>query len=104
MGLQNAAARRLGVPDLTTTVLTMTLTAFAADSTLAGGGNPRPGRRVLAVAAMLLGAATGAFLLLFHGGAGAVLALALALLAATGAAAWRLSSSVAAWTTEASQH
>src|SRR6267378_2444434 len=37
MGLQNATARRLGVPDLTTTVLTLTLTGLAADSTLAGG-------------------------------------------------------------------
>jgi uncharacterized membrane protein YoaK (UPF0700 family) len=30
MGIQNAAARRLAVPDLTTTVLTMTLTGLAA--------------------------------------------------------------------------
>jgi uncharacterized membrane protein YoaK (UPF0700 family) len=100
MGLQNAAVRRLGVPDLTTTVLTMTLTGFAADSTLAGGGNPRPGRRLLAVAAMFLGAAIGAFLL-FCGGVGVVLALTLALIAATAIAAWRLSSSLAAWTVEA---
>jgi len=41
MGVQNASARRIGIPDLTTTVLTMTLTAFAADSSLAGGTNPR---------------------------------------------------------------
>ena len=31
MGIQNAAARKLAVPDLTTTVLTMTLTGIAAD-------------------------------------------------------------------------
>ena len=31
MGIQNAVARRLAVPDLTTTVLTMTLTGIAAD-------------------------------------------------------------------------
>src|ERR1700709_871154 len=31
LGLQNAAARELAVPDATTTVLTMTLTGFAAD-------------------------------------------------------------------------
>jgi hypothetical protein len=36
MGLQNAIARRLGVPDLTTTVLTLTLTGIASDSILAG--------------------------------------------------------------------
>jgi hypothetical protein len=40
MGLCNAAVRRLAVPDLTTTVLTLTLTGLAADSTLAGGHNP----------------------------------------------------------------
>jgi len=40
--LQNATARRLGVPDLTTTVLTLTLTGLAADSKLAGGRNTRP--------------------------------------------------------------
>ena len=37
MGVQNAAARKLAVPDLTTTVLTMTLTGLAADSALARG-------------------------------------------------------------------
>ena len=31
MGIQNTTARRLAVPDLTTTVLTMTLTGIAAD-------------------------------------------------------------------------
>jgi len=31
MGIQNTAARRIAVPDLTTTVLTMTLTGIAAD-------------------------------------------------------------------------
>jgi hypothetical protein len=42
MGIQNAAARRLAVPDLTTTVLTMTLTGVAADAPLAGGHGSRP--------------------------------------------------------------
>ena len=37
MGVRNATVRRLAVPDLTTTVLTMTLTGLAADSRLAGG-------------------------------------------------------------------
>jgi uncharacterized membrane protein YoaK (UPF0700 family) len=31
MGIQNAFVRRLGVPDMTTTVLTMTLTGLASD-------------------------------------------------------------------------
>ena len=79
MGLQNAGARRLAVPDLTTTVLTLTLTGFAAESPLAGGTHPNTGRRLLATAAMFLGAAIGALLLLL--GTTAVLALALLLLA-----------------------
>ena len=32
MGAQNATARKLAVPDLTTTVLTLTITGIAADS------------------------------------------------------------------------
>jgi uncharacterized membrane protein YoaK (UPF0700 family) len=97
MGLQNAVARRLGVPDLTTTVLTLTLTGLAADSTLAGGKSPQPVRRIAATIAMFLGAAVGAFLVL-NVGIGAVLALALALHVLNGFAAYRLSSSSAAWT------
>ncbi|UNO40827.1 YoaK family protein [Streptomyces sp. MST-110588] len=83
MGLQNAVVRRLGVPDLTTTVLTLTLTGLAADSAPAGGTAPRPGRRVLSVLAMLAGALAGALLLLHTGLApapGLALTLGLALL------------------------
>jgi uncharacterized membrane protein YoaK (UPF0700 family) len=64
MGIQNAAARRLAVPDLTTTVLTMTLTGVAADSVIAGGRGSKLGRRALSVVAMLLGAAIGGLLVL----------------------------------------
>lgn len=63
LGLQNATARKLAVPDLTTTVVTLTLTGLAADSSPAGGGNPRALRRVTAVAAMLAGALAGAALM-----------------------------------------
>jgi len=97
MGVQNAAARRLAVPDLTTTVLTLTLTGLAADSTLAGGKNPHPGRRMQATAVMFLGAAVGAFLV-FHAGVIAVLALALALLVVNGIASYRFRSSSETWT------
>ena len=97
MGVQNAAARRLAVPDLTTTVLTLTLTGLAADSTLAGGKNPHPGRRLQATAVMFLGAAVGAFLV-FHAGVIAVLALALALLVVNGIASYRFRSSSETWT------
>lgn len=63
MGLQNAAVRRLAVPDMTTTVLTLTLTGIAADSSLAGGASPRLARRWAAVMAMLVGAFVGAVVL-----------------------------------------
>jgi uncharacterized membrane protein YoaK (UPF0700 family) len=64
MGIQNAAVRKLAVPDLTTTVLTMTITGIAADSTIAGGTGSKAGRRLIAVAAMLAGALVGAALVL----------------------------------------
>jgi uncharacterized membrane protein YoaK (UPF0700 family) len=82
LGLQNGVVRRLAVPDLTTTVLTMTLTGIAADL--------RSGtvvvRRILAVVAMLVGAVAGTLLVLHQGPAvalGCVLALSTAV---TGAA------------------
>jgi uncharacterized membrane protein YoaK (UPF0700 family) len=98
MGLQNATARRLGVPDLTTTVLTLTVTGLAADSRLAGGSNPNTGRRVLATVAMLAGALAGSVLIL-RVSLSAALALAATLLALNAIAGYRLSSSSAAWTT-----
>lgn len=77
MGIQNAVARKLAVPDMTTTVLTMTLTGLAADirAVLAGaaagaGTDARSkargdlGRRLLVIATMLAGAVTGASLVL----------------------------------------
>ncbi|MFF4219500.1 YoaK family protein [Streptomyces nondiastaticus] len=96
MGLQNAVARRLGVPDLTTTVLTLTLTGLAADSTAAGGAAPRPGRRILSALAMLLGGLAGAALIL-HGRPAAALALAALLLLATALTARRVSAPDAHW-------
>jgi uncharacterized membrane protein YoaK (UPF0700 family) len=80
MGIRNATVRRLGLADLTTTVLTLTLTGFAADSSLAGGTNPRPTRRIGSVIAMFSGALVGAVLVL-HG------TLAWPLIMACGAAA-----------------
>jgi uncharacterized membrane protein YoaK (UPF0700 family) len=62
MGIRNASVRRLAVPDLTTTVLTLTITGLAADSPLAGTETKRPRRRIIAIAAMLLGAFVGALL------------------------------------------
>ena len=79
MGIQNAAARKLAVPDLTTTVLTLTLTGVASDSRLAGGAGAKIGRRGLAVVSMLLGALAGGLLVL-HVDDAAPLGLATALL------------------------
>lgn len=97
MGLQNAVARRLAVPDLTTTVLTLTLTGLAADSGAAGGQAPRPGRRVLSVLAMFLGALIGA-VLLAHTSLALTLGVSLVPLAVTAVAARRLSASKEPWT------
>jgi uncharacterized membrane protein YoaK (UPF0700 family) len=63
MGIRNATVRKLAIPDLTTTVLTLTITGLAADSRFAGGTSPRWGRRLLAVLLMFFGAAIGALLL-----------------------------------------
>lgn len=63
MGVRNATVRNIGVPDLTTTVLTMTLTGLAADSPPAGGSGKGSVRRIAAVVAMFAGALAGALLL-----------------------------------------
>jgi uncharacterized membrane protein YoaK (UPF0700 family) len=78
MGYRNATIRQLKIPDLTTTVLTMTITGLSADSSVAGGDNPNWRRRIAAVLAIFIGAALGAFLLL-QVGLAAPLALAGAL-------------------------
>jgi uncharacterized membrane protein YoaK (UPF0700 family) len=67
MGIQNATVRRLAIPDLTTTVLTQTLTGLAADSWFAGGSDPRSLRRTVTVVAMLAGALVGGVLTLHAG-------------------------------------
>jgi uncharacterized membrane protein YoaK (UPF0700 family) len=63
MGTRNAAVRKLAIPDLTTTVLTLTITGIGADSSIANGNNPRLARRVESVVAMFLGAALGAVII-----------------------------------------
>ena len=62
MGLRNAVVRKLAVADMTTTVLTQTLTGLAADSALAGGQGPRWPRRIGSVTLMFAGAAAGTWL------------------------------------------
>jgi uncharacterized membrane protein YoaK (UPF0700 family) len=80
LGVQNSTVRHLGVADLTTTVLTLTLTGLAADNRAAGGPGAKPHRRLGSVAAMLAGAAAGAGILRWS--PAAVIALAALLVAA----------------------
>lgn len=67
VGQRNAAVRRLRVPDMSTTVLTTTLTGLASDSSLAGGTNPDASRRITSVASQFGGTLVGALLVLHVG-------------------------------------
>ena len=96
MGTQNAVVRRLAVPDLTTTVLTMTITGIAADSRIAGGSGGKAGRRVLSALAMFLGALAGAALIV-HGHPQVPLPIAAGLLVAVAAALLPHRRSVSRW-------
>ncbi len=69
VGLRNAAVRRLRVPDMTTTVLTTTLTGLASDSSLAGGTNPNASNRITSFVSQFGGALVGALLVLHVGAA-----------------------------------
>jgi uncharacterized membrane protein YoaK (UPF0700 family) len=65
MGLQNAAARHLAVPGLTTTVITTALTGLMVELPALGiAGSPQR-RAVWAVAALFSGAAVGATLVVY---------------------------------------
>jgi uncharacterized membrane protein YoaK (UPF0700 family) len=68
MGLRNSTVRQMNVKDLTTTVLTLTLTGIGADSSFAGGGNQNFARRIGSVILMFAGAGLGALLLYRSGG------------------------------------
>jgi uncharacterized membrane protein YoaK (UPF0700 family) len=81
LGIQNSTVRHFAVPDLTTTVLSLTLTGLAADSPLVGGSGSRLHRRAGSIAAMLAGAAGGAALL--EVSPSAVIAIAAAVASAT---------------------
>jgi uncharacterized membrane protein YoaK (UPF0700 family) len=94
LGVQNAVVRKLAVPDLTTTVLTMTLTGIAADRS---NGDPTViGRRILAVTAMLAGAVGGALLVL-HVSPAAALSVAAALMGIVVAGAILAAKAHATW-------
>jgi uncharacterized membrane protein YoaK (UPF0700 family) len=75
MGVQAATARFIAVKDVTTVVVTSTITGLAADSWLGSGKKSGDSpRRVAAVLLILAGAAVGAALLKWHLGAGLLLA------------------------------
>ncbi|MGI5255432.1 YoaK family protein [Actinacidiphila glaucinigra] len=85
MGAQNAVVRRLAVPDLTTTVLTLTTAGLFADRT----SPPVRLRRVASILSMMAGALAGG-LLLRHGQIAAALCAAAAVQMVCAVAADRL--------------
>jgi uncharacterized membrane protein YoaK (UPF0700 family) len=82
VGLRNSAVRRVGVPDMSTTVLTTTLTGLASRSRLAGGANPHARLGTTSVVSMFGGALVGAVLVL-HAGATWSLAVAAGIVSVT---------------------
>lgn len=96
MAVQNAGVRRLGIPDFTTTLLTMTLTGLAAESRLAGGRGGQPVRRLTSVVALAGGAFVGAVLVLNVGLAWPMALVACLLVLVLAVTGWNLRRTVAA--------
>lgn len=65
IGVRNGTVRHLGLPDINTSVLTLTVAGLSSESSLGGGTNARWVRRLPAIVSMLLGAFAGALLLRF---------------------------------------
>ncbi len=63
MGVQAATAKRLKVAEITTVVVTSTITGLASDSRLAGGKSPFWARRASAIVLIMAGAVVGALTL-----------------------------------------
>ncbi|WKK71536.1 YoaK family protein [Rathayibacter oskolensis] len=89
MGLQAATARHIAVKDVTTVVVTSTITGLAADSRLGGGKGQPWFRRLTAV--VLIGAGAGVGALALNAGLwlGLALAAAITLIASSSATSWR---------------
>jgi uncharacterized membrane protein YoaK (UPF0700 family) len=94
LGVQNTSVRRLAVPDLTTTVLTMTITGIAAD--IRRSSYTVAMRRALSVVCMFAGAIVGAVLIL-HVNVQTPLAIAGGLVAVVAVAAAVASRRPAVW-------
>ncbi|WP_169750123.1 YoaK family protein [Streptosporangium amethystogenes] len=91
MGGRNTVVRRLKIPDISTTVVTGTLTNLAADSVLGTGKRTRARRRAGEIVALVLGAWVGV-LLLRHFGFNATLVVLTVLMALiTALYTWRTS-------------
>ena len=86
LGAQASAVKHIGIRDLSTVVVTMTMVNLAADSRLAGGAGAAWFRRVGAIVTMGLGALASAAVIRYLGGpwalvlAGVLMAAALGLL------------------------
>ena len=94
MGMQAVVAKRFGVPDVSTVVLTMTLTSWVSESRLGGGTGAHSFRRGGAVVLMASGALAGGALLLLGeavalGGAAVVVLVGLGVLTRVHVAARR---------------
>jgi uncharacterized membrane protein YoaK (UPF0700 family) len=81
MGLQASVARHIAVKDVTTVVVTSTITGFASDSWLGGGKGQPWFRRLAAIVLIGAGAGVGALLLMAHIGWGVALSALITLLA-----------------------
>jgi uncharacterized membrane protein YoaK (UPF0700 family) len=90
MGVQAATARHIAVKDVTTVVVTSTITGLAADSPFGNGSSTAWRRRAGAIVLILLGALVGAALLQWH--LAAPMLLAGVLVGATTAAGHRTTS------------
>jgi uncharacterized membrane protein YoaK (UPF0700 family) len=83
MGIRNATVKKLGVPDVTTTVLTLTFASIASDA--ATGVFAGAGRRIGSALCLVLGAFIGALLVLRQGVSTALLVTAALVVLATAA-------------------
>ncbi|BBW99324.1 DUF1275 family protein [Mycolicibacterium moriokaense] len=85
-GIQNSTARQFGIQELSTTVLTTTISGIGFDSRLAGGTGEREKLRFSVIFAILSGAAVGATLTRFA--VAPVIGLAAAVVACSAAIFW----------------
>ncbi|KFI84242.1 YoaK family protein [Bifidobacterium psychraerophilum] len=96
-GLQNSTVRALRVPDMTTTVLTLTMTGIASDWSSTGSGRAQLGRRSASIVSMFAGAIIGAVIIRYTHYQ-LVLIIAVVVISLCAILAIRLRNSTAPWT------